>query len=443
MEMICRYRLPALGGATAITALAVVVANHPVSQTLVTSLRRLQGPESRMYTNGHLVDETLMTLTIVLAVLWPLFKPRLRRILDTISLTERRVFLGATALATVGYFDWSSRLPQTTLILTAGVLALALPAWFLYIRRTQNSHSRAVIVGDSRSAMEQLQRKANVPVLGYVAPMAVEPAEDSAVTVRVADGGATTETLSSLPRLSGLSTLEEALVEYVVNTVLVGFDHSDREEFFGTLATCHEQGVHAMVHRDVADGILVADATGAALVNTDLEPWDLQDYVLKRAFDVAFAAAGLLVLLPLVALIAVAVKLDSPGPVLNTQRRTAEFGETFSIYKFRSMVPDAESNNGATLGDEDADKVDPRVTRVGRVLRLTHLNEIPQSWSVLVGDMSVVGPRPERPELDADTESSVDQWRSRWFDKPGLTGLAQINGVTGHDRDRTAYGVTL
>jgi len=103
------------------------------------------------------------------------------------------------------------------------------------------------------------------------------------------------------------------------------------------------------------------------------------------------------------------------------------------VYKFRSMVPDAENGTGAKLSEEDRGGVDPRVTQVGRTLRKTHLDEVPQLWSILVGDMSVVGPRPERPELDKDIESTVDDWRRRWFVRPGLTGLAQINGATGHE----------
>jgi lipopolysaccharide/colanic/teichoic acid biosynthesis glycosyltransferase len=125
--------------------------------------------------------------------------------------------------------------------------------------------------------------------------------------------------------------------------------------------------------------------------------------------------------------IAVAIKLDSPGPIFYGQERTAEFGDTFNVYKFRSMIPDAEAETGAVLSAEDSGDIDPRVTRVGRVLRETHLDEIPQLWSILVGDMSVVGPRPERPELDDDIQQSVHTWQQRWFVRPGLTGLAQIN----------------
>ena len=127
----------------------------------------------------------------------------------------------------------------------------------------------------------------------------------------------------------------------------------------------------------------------------------------KRAFDVMFAAEGLLAFAPFIAVIALAIKLDSPGPVFYSQERTAEFGERFNVYNFLSMVTNAEAETGASISEEDASDVDPRVTCGGRVLRQTHLDEILQLWSILVGDMSVVGPRPERPELDADIRTSV------------------------------------
>jgi lipopolysaccharide/colanic/teichoic acid biosynthesis glycosyltransferase len=97
------------------------------------------------------------------------------------------------------------------------------------------------------------------------------------------------------------------------------------------------------------------------------------------------------------------------------------------------MVENAEAETGVTISEEDAGGVDPRVTRVGRILRRTHLDEVPQLWSVLVGDMSVVGPRPAQTAIEHEFESGVPQWPKRWFVKPGLTGLAQIRGVTGHE----------
>ncbi len=165
----------------------------------------------------------------------------------------------------------------------------------------------------------------------------------------------------------------------------------------------------------------------------EIEPWDIQDYILKRAFDIAFASAGLVALSPVIIGIILGIKAEDGGSILYQQDRTAVFGETFSIYKFRSMIENAEDETGVKISDEDAGGIDPRVTSVGRVLRQTHLDEIPQLWSILRGDMSVVGPRPERPELDSDIQSGVVDWQKRWFVKPGLTGPAQVNHVTGKE----------
>ncbi|WP_026190094.1 exopolysaccharide biosynthesis polyprenyl glycosylphosphotransferase [Halomicrobium katesii] len=426
-----RYRILSVGGATAITALAVFVANTPLAQSLLTALPILSNLQTQTYTSDAILDEILVTLVIILAVIWPLFKPQPRRILDTISLIHKRVFIGTTALATIGYFDWSTRLPRTTLILTSGLLVVLLPIWFVSIRRRPRTSTRAVIVGDDYEAMNLIQEAIDLPILGYVSPPSIELQDERAMRRQAPDGGR--EEVGALPRLGGLSRLDEVLVAHDIDTVLLGFNRPDREEFFGTLVECHEHGVRAKVHRDHADSVLVSDSVGGELVDTDLEPWDWQDYMLKRLFDFFFAATGLFVLSPVILVIAIAIKIDSPGPVLYSQRRTAEFGVRFNIYKFRSMVTNAEVNTGVKLSEEDAGGVDPRVTRVGRILRKTHLDEIPQLWPVLVGDMSVVGPRPERPELDSDIETTVDEWRSRWFVKPGLTGLAQINNITGYE----------
>jgi exopolysaccharide biosynthesis polyprenyl glycosylphosphotransferase len=435
-----RYRLLAVGGTTVLTAAVVALANMPLFQTILTSLPVLWNLEPNTYTNGALIDEIVTTIVIVTAALWALFKPQPRRILDSISMTQKRVFLATTALATIGYFDWSSRLPRTTLILTGGFLIIILPMWFVSIRHQPQESTRALIVGDSYETMETIREVAEVPVLGYVAPPSIDQSDRRELMRPVPDGGPTK--MAGLERLGGLSRLDEVLVEYDIDTVLLGFDKPDREEFFGALSECFEHGVRAQVHRDQADSVLVADATGGELVDTDLEPWDWQDYIIKRLFDIVFATTSLLLFSPLLAFMAIAIKVDSPGPVLYSQRRTAEFGDRFTIYKFRSMISDAEAETGAKLSEEDQGRIDPRVTRVGRILRKTHLDEIPQLWSVLVGDMSVVGPRPERPVLDHNIETSVDEWRSRWFVKPGLTGLAQINNVTGYEpQEKIRYDI--
>ena len=141
----------------------------------------------------------------------------------------------------------------------------------------------------------------------------------------------------------------------------------------------------------------------------------------KRTFDIVCASLALLVAAPFMLVIAGLVRL-SPGPVIYRQTRVGEGGRRFTMYKFRTMRADAEEPGQAAWAAED----DPRVTRVGRVLRKLHLDELPQLWDVLKGDMSVVGPRPERPEFIPMLEEAIPFFTRRLLVKPGITGWAQL-----------------
>jgi sugar transferase (PEP-CTERM system associated) len=150
----------------------------------------------------------------------------------------------------------------------------------------------------------------------------------------------------------------------------------------------------------------------------------------KRLLDLAVTSVGLVLALPLLALIALAVKLTSPGPVFYHQRRVGQHGRIFTIHKFRSMRPNAEAETGAVW----ASKVgDARVTSIGGILRRTRLDELPQLWNVLKGDMSFVGPRPERPEFVGDLTRQIPFYGQRHIVRPGITGWAQV---------RYTYGAT-
>ena len=143
----------------------------------------------------------------------------------------------------------------------------------------------------------------------------------------------------------------------------------------------------------------------------------------KRVLDVLAAAIALVVLAAPMAVIALLVRFDSPGPALFRQERLGRGGRPFTIYKFRSMQMDAECD-----GPQWAEKDDERCTRLGRVLRRTRLDELPQIWNILRGDMSFVGPRPERAIFYGEFEKYVHGFRYRLLVTPGLTGLAQVNG---------------
>lgn len=150
---------------------------------------------------------------------------------------------------------------------------------------------------------------------------------------------------------------------------------------------------------------------------------------MKRLFDMVVSSAGLIVFAPVSLLIALVIKLEDGGPVFFTQARVGRDCRVFTAYKFRSMVVDAERFTGAVQATEN----DPRVTRMGRILRATAFDELPQLWNILCGDMSVVGPRPLRPgEADTTADgaqlplSAIPGYEARHRVRPGLTGIAQV-----------------
>ncbi|OIB56535.1 sugar transferase [Natrialba sp. SSL1] len=462
-----RFRIGSMLGVILVTITAVLAANHPVSQALFTTYVPLFNRlEVTVLSGSSLYWAIALSVLAVVGSLIPLYKPQPRRTLDLVVFSQKRVIVALLALAALGYFKWSHRLPRATLAMIAGMLLVAIPLLFLGIRRHPGTTaSRTLIVGDDLGQIERIAPEIDAPVLGYLCPSTVATFsfdERTAGTHLTTDGGVVVgetpkqqtgdhghdpdgetanetapnagtlcheghDTVDSLTRLGGLSRLEDVLIEYDIDTVVLAFQQPDRAEFFGALDACHEHGVRAKVHRKYADSVLVANGAVDTLVDIDLEPWDPFDHFFKRVFDICFATVGLLVFAPLMLVIALAIKLDSPGPVLYSQHRTAGFGETFPVYKFRTMVPEGES--ATPTDDEDND----RITRVGRVLRTTHLDELPQLWSILLGEMSVVGPRAVWTSEEPLLEQDVPAWRKRWFVKPGLTGLAQINDAKSTD----------
>lgn len=143
----------------------------------------------------------------------------------------------------------------------------------------------------------------------------------------------------------------------------------------------------------------------------------------KRAFDVVSCGCALIVLAIPMVIIAAKIKLESSGPVIYSQRRVGKDGKIFNVYKFRSMYTDAETRGARWAAGDD-----PRVTPFGKFMREKRIDEIPQFWNIVKGDMSLIGPRPERPAFCAEFEKRIHGWHYRTMVTPGLSGLAQVTG---------------
>lgn len=189
--------------------------------------------------------------------------------------------------------------------------------------------------------------------------------------------------------------------------------------FLKTLSADDIAGAKVVAHApEPASIVLVASGLLGMIVRFVRKRF--QDF--KRGMDIALSLIGLILASPILIGAAIAIKLTSQGPVFFRQKRLGKAGMIFDIYKLRTMKVDAEKGTGAVWAKEN----DPRVTSVGRVLRKMHIDEIPQLVNVLKGEMSIVGPRPERPEIAKDLKKSISDYEKRLNVKPGITGLAQV-----------------
>ena len=195
------------------------------------------------------------------------------------------------------------------------------------------------------------------------------------------------------------------------------------------LKFCFDNSIRAYIAPKISD-IIIRGADDIRLFDTPLllcrnYGLDFEQRFFKRIFDIVFSVITLIIAMPFMIIPAIAIKLCDGGPVFFKQKRLTIDGKAFDVYKFRSMVVNAEKSGVPMLASEN----DPRITPVGRFLRKTRLDELPQLLNILKGDMSVVGPRPERPELTEEYKKDMPEFEFRLKVKAGLTGYAQVTGV--------------
>jgi sugar transferase (PEP-CTERM system associated) len=231
---------------------------------------------------------------------------------------------------------------------------------------------------------------------------------------------------SALDRVNGIEDLSDYVQFHRVNRIIVATSDRNGKLPVEQLLALKSRGVLIQDASEVYEAI-----TGKVPLESLRLGWlvfspSFSDFrfvlIYKRLAAVLVSVVGLLLSLPLIPLVALAIKLSSRGPVLYRQKRVGRRGVVFNCYKFRTMRKDAEADTGATWASDN----DPRITKVGSFLRSARLDEIPQLWNVLRGDMSLVGPRPERPEFVERFKQEIKYYNVRHTIRPGITGWAQV-----------------
>jgi sugar transferase (PEP-CTERM system associated) len=318
-------------------------------------------------------------------------------------------------MAFVGFLQPDLLLGRWLMVIGSFSVIVTLPLWrvvfWKYIVAGLRSE-RVLLLGNSSILQEIITPLVDRPEFGYSILGYLCEDEECDFTV---------------PCLGKVDQVRSVCVEYKPTRIVVGMAERRNRlplqdlleiRFGGVMiedaADTYEMAMHRVCSRKIQPSQLI--------FSSSLGP-RLQAIAFQKIYSLVLGVVGAILTLPLMALAALAVRLSSKGPILYRQRRVGLDGRIFKLYKFRSMYVDAEARTGAVWAKKD----DPRITPVGRWLRRLRLDELPQFWNVIRGDMTIVGPRPERPEFVELLAQQIPYYRQRLAVKPGITGWAQIN----------------
>jgi exopolysaccharide biosynthesis polyprenyl glycosylphosphotransferase len=400
----------------------------------VTEYPRPLNPRPFSYYSGMLVIHVASLLLTFFFYRLYHFKRGLSRI-DKTYVIMAAVSFGTIASVAVTSFLYKNELDYPrAIILYAWLLTILftvvgrLMTDYLHSRVRRANPTRVLIIGAGDIGRLLLQKMTQSPNLGYE-------------VVGFVDDTPGRKEIAGLPVLGPTAQVSFLIRENNVQEVIIGLPEASHAQTLDLISQCEREKATVRVFPDVfqimTSGISIDDLNGLPLLtirDPALRGWR---FAVKRTMDMVVSALTLVLISPILLLVAVIVKLDSPGPVFYAQERMGLDARPFPMLKFRSMRADAEEETGPIWAKKD----DPRRTRVGSLIRRYSLDELPQFINVLLGDMSLVGPRPERPVFVEQFRQTVPRYMERHKEKAGLTGWAQVNGLRGDTSvmERTKY----